>query len=88
MDIAFTFFGLFENVYVFLTIMILLGGLIGMASTKLSIAGYGAFLIFSHIAVESDLVFFNNLLYVVLIFLVILIGFNSWQFFTGSGTAA
>lgn len=83
MPIGFTFFGIFDNVYVFLSVMIALGGLIGLASKKLSIASYGGFLVFIYIATNAELAFFTNLMYVFLIFILLLIGFNAWQFFSG-----
>lgn len=86
MTITFTFFGIFSNVFVFLAVMIALGGLIGLGSKKLSIASFGGFLVFSHIATEANLVFFTNLLYVILIFTVLLIGFNAWKMFSGEST--
>lgn len=60
------FFGLFSNVNAFLVFFILLGGIFGLMSHKLSIAGYGSLLVFTHVAMETERFIFGPMLYLVL----------------------
>lgn len=69
-----SFFGLFNDVNSFLILMILLSGSIGFISRKLSIAGYGALLVYAHIVMKTDLFIFDAMLYLILIILIFGVG--------------
>ena len=64
--IAFSFFGILENVNAFLVFFIGIGSALGAFSRKLSIAAYGGFVTFAHISLETDLFIFDAVLYLVL----------------------
>lgn len=84
MALGFTFFGLFSSPEIFLTLMILFGGLIGAASGKLTISAFAGFLIYSYIALDANLVFFTNLLYLIIILILVILGFNVWNYLGGT----
>lgn len=84
--LQFEIFGIFANVTSFLLFFILIGAGIGMFSRKLSIAVFGAILVYSHVVLETDVFIFNAIFYLVL-FIVAMWGatFVVSGFFDGSG---
>lgn len=82
--ILFTFFGIFADVNVFLTVMILIFGMFGFLSGKLSVAIFGSFLAFIHITQETDLFIFDNLLYVFIVLIVMIVAFRVITFSTAN----
>lgn len=63
---AFSLFGILDSLNPFLVAFIGAGAVAGAFSRKLSIMGYGAFLVFIHVVQNTDLFIFDALLYVVL----------------------
>ena len=75
---------IFSNVNSFLVITIFIAAIIGAFSMKLSIAGYSAFLIFIKISVDTNQWIFNNLLYVIVISMIVMLSLRFVSF--GMGT--
>lgn len=85
MQLDFVVLGLFEgalfnDVNAFLILMIIISGAIGFFSGYASIGAYGAFIIFTHIAVTVDTWIFNSLLYVVMAIVFVAMAMQAWQF--------
>jgi len=65
----FDVFGIFNSPTVFVFFGIALGGLIGAYSRKLSIAAYGALLIYAHVVINTDLFIYNAIFWLVALLL-------------------
>ena len=76
---------LFNNVNAFLLLMILLAGVLGVTSGYASIGGYGALIVFTKIAVDTDLWIFNSLLYAILAIIFVAMGLQVWSLVSPSG---
>ena len=62
---AFDFF-IFSSATAFLIFLILVGGIAGLLSKSLAVGSFGAFIVFTHIAINTDVFIFTELLYAIL----------------------
>lgn len=69
--LQFDFFGIFSNITAFMILFIISGGIIGMLSRKLSIAAFGALLVYVHVVINTSIFIFDAILYLVL-FIILL----------------
>lgn len=69
--LQFDLFGIFSNSTAFLLFFILIGGVIGVVSRKLSVAAFGCILVYAHVVLNTDIFIFNAVLYLIL-FIIIL----------------
>lgn len=68
-------FGIFSSATVFVFVGILLGALVGAYSRKLSIAAYGALLIYAHVVINTDLFIYNAIFWLVALILLARVAF-------------
>lgn len=87
--LQFDLFGILSNLNAFLIFMMLLIGIVGFAiSEKAAIGGYGTFLVFIYIAMNTDLFIFNGLMYSIIVIMLIVIGFWTRNFVFGEKEVA
>ncbi len=80
-------FALFTNPSVFLIVMVVLMGGLGLASMDMYIAGACAYMTFMYVAINTDLALFTNISYILVVLVSIFFGLKIWQFTTGGEPA-
>ena len=70
---------LFEDFYVWTTLMVLGVGALALISLSMSVASMAAYLTFTFIAVETGDELLTNILYVTLVLLFVGLGFKLWR---------
>lgn len=82
--LQFDWFGILNDVNAFLAVfMLVIGALFGFISRKLTLAGFGPFLIFVKISIDTDLFIFDSIFYVVMTALVLYLAIQLYEFFYG-----
>lgn len=69
--LQFSLFDIFPAVEGFLLVYILIGAAIGAISRKLSITAFGAWVVYTHIVIETDIFIYDAILYLVGIILIL-----------------
>lgn len=75
---------IFNNELFILTVMIAIGGVAGIASKRLSVTVFGAYLVFVRLAVETQNSTLRTIVYVVLVAVIVMMAFRMWSFGNGS----
>ena len=70
---------LFEDFYVWTTLMVIGVGALALISFSMSVASMAAYLTFTFIAVETGDELLTNILYVTLVLLFVGLGFKLWR---------
>ncbi|WP_292484205.1 hypothetical protein [Methanohalobium sp.] len=83
MVIAASITEIFDNTFFFLTFVVTIFGIIGLFSRSFKFGAFTAFLAFGFLTIESQYVFYVNLMYVLLAIMLPLLAFQTWSLTTG-----
>lgn len=83
--IEYSFMGIFSNLNAFVTLIIMMAGGIGLISKKLVMGAMGSFLVFVYIATNTQLFIFENMLYVILAVIIVIMGLRAWNYANSGG---
>lgn len=85
--ILFSLTEIFDGTFFFLTFIVSVYGFVGLMSKSFNIAAYSAFIAFVTITVESSFGFFENLLIVIMVLLVMLTSFQIYNMTQSGGNS-
>ena len=72
-------FDLFNDFWMFVGVLVLVVGLMGMGSGSMGVASLGAYSVFSWIAIETGETFLESILIVTFVLIVVGFGFKIWR---------